>query len=293
MGAVPPGGIGSDNRDYALIKHIEAALLNQAGGYANFALDIPQMLRRAIDEVIDAPRTNRFTIDETEKTEKTYLGTKIEILFRNYLKLPKGKILDLEVDGIETDIKNTIGNNWSIPPEAIDHPSILIQCDEKTARCSVGIFVARLEHLNQGQNRDGKRTISRVGLGNVYWLLRHASYPKNFWEALDPKSRAAIMAPSGGTERLAVLFSIVQRKPVSRLLVQAVAQQDDYMKRVRRNGGARDILARQGIAILWGQKDRALIEALGLPPCRPDEFISVRPETPEHVRILRAAGQID
>ena len=66
------------------------------------------------------------------------------------------------------------------------------------------------------------------------------------------KQRQAIMDAGGGTIRLAALFEAVQNKPISRVIVQAIAQQDDYMKRIRRNGGARDILAPKGIAILSG-----------------------------------------
>lgn len=77
------------------------------------------------------------------------------------------------------------------------------------------------------------------------------------------------------------------------MIVQAVAQQDDYMKRVRRNGGARDILAADGIAILWGQKHRDLILQLGLPCIGPEEFISYKPTSSSHVALLRSAGEID
>ena len=93
------------HRDYELLTKIEQALVRQAGGWEKFCVDIPQLLRQAIDEVIDSYRSGRFTVAELEKTEKSYLGTKIEILLRNHLTLKKGKILDLDVDGIEVDVK--------------------------------------------------------------------------------------------------------------------------------------------------------------------------------------------
>src|SRR5687767_5744114 len=34
-------------------------------------------IRRALDEVIDGPRTGRWDVSQLEKTEKTYIGTKI------------------------------------------------------------------------------------------------------------------------------------------------------------------------------------------------------------------------
>ena len=107
------------------------------------------------------------------------------------------------------------------------------------------------------------------------------------------KQRQAIMAHRGGALRIAELFRTIQKRPISRLHVQAIAQQDDYMKRIRRNGGARDILAPEGVAILWGQADRNLIEKLSLGPVGPDEFISYEPTTAEEIALLKKARHID
>jgi hypothetical protein len=286
-------GLSPQHPDYELMKRLEDSILRHAGGMMRFRKTIPLLLRKAIDEVIDSARTNRFTLDEVEKTEKTYLGTKVEILLRNFLKMDKGMILDLSVDGIETDIKNTVGTTWTIPSEAMGHPCILIKTQEKGAICSFGIVVIRDQVLNLGVNRDGKRSISKAGLEHVHWLLKDEPYPENFWQNIDPMLRKEITSPRGGTERVAVLFRRVQGRAISRALVQAVAQQRDYMKRIRRNGGARDVLAPEGIAILWGKKDREIICRLGLPACGQDEFISFRPVISEDVALLMAAHHID
>ena len=290
---LPPLNFDESHQDYVLIKQLEAAILRHAGGFEKFRADIPQLLRRAIDEVIDSARSNRFTLIEIEKTEKTYIGTKIEILLRNHLGMSKGKVLDLSIDGIEVDIKNTIGSNWTIPSEAMGHPCILLKAQESTSRCSFGLIVIRDDILNNGRNRDGKRTISQTGFAQVFWLLRDVPYPENFWEYIAPEIRTAILAPRGGTEKVATLFRQVQGRPISRLLVESLGQQKDPLKRIRRNGGARDLLAPEGIAILWGQKDRNLIRQLGLPDCGPDEFISFRPVEPKEIALLREAGHID
>jgi|SRR6185437_6622515 len=286
-------GLPSGHSDYPLIAPLVEAILRASGGYSRFSQDVPQIIRQAIDEVIDAPRTNRFTLAETEKTEKTYLGTKIEILLRAYLNLSKGHILDLSVAGVETDIKNTMGRNWTIPMEAFGHPCLLIKENEKTALCSVGIVIAHDFYLNASSNRDQKRSLSVSGMQNAWWILKDHPYPPNFWERLTTSERDNIMGAGGGKSRVAALFKAVQKQPISRLIVQAVAQQHDYMKRVRRNGGARDLLAPIGIAILWGQADRALIEALNLGHVAPEEFISYLPISPPEIALLKNAGHID
>jgi hypothetical protein len=286
-----PHGLEPSHQDFARLRQLERAILRHSGGYERFCEDIPQLFRQAMDEVIDAPRSKRFTIKEIEKTEKTYIGTKVEILVRNHLNIPKGKTLDLAIDGIEVDIKNTVGNNWMIPLEAIGHPCILIKLDEETAKCSFGIIVIRQEILNK-VNRDKKASIKAKCLASVHWMLRDAAYPENFWEGLSAETKQQVMSPPGGTERVAVLFRRHQGRPISRKLVEALAQQSDPTRRIRKNGGARDPFQKEGIVLLSGQVDRKLIEELGLPSCKRDEFIAFQPNDENHLRLLRDAKKI-
>lgn len=284
---------GQENPDSMLIDQLEKAILRNAGGLEKFKKEIPLLLRKAIDEVIDSARTNRFTLDEIEKTEKTYLGTKVEILLRNWLKFPKGKILDLSIDGIETDIKNTMRSTWMIPSEAMGHPCILVKTDEQSALFSIGIIVIRNEVLGTGKNKDGKSSISSAGKDRIRWILQDENYPENFWQNLDSKVRHKIVSQSSGTGRLDALFRCVQNRPLSRVIVLGIAQQKDAMKRLRKNGGARDSLARDGIALLSGNYDSELIGKLKLPMCGKDEFISFTPLIPSDIALLKSAGHIE
>jgi hypothetical protein len=272
-----PLRLAESHVDYALLTRLENAIYASAGGRKSFEEDIPAMLRQAIDEVIDTARSKRFTIDQLEKTEKTYLGTKIEILLRNALGVECGAHMDLLIDGVEVDVKNTIGNTWTIPNEAVGHTCILISTNEAKAQCSFGLIVIRPEILNLGRNRDQKTTIKKSELSNVHWLLQNAPYPPNFWLGLDPQVRDAIVTPRGGTDRVAMLFRLCPGIPISRKIVVALAQQDDPMKRLRKNGGARDQLECESIVILSGKTQKKRIAELGLPFCRPDQFVSSIP----------------
>jgi hypothetical protein len=91
---------------------------------------------------------------------------------------------------------------------------------------------------------------------------------------LDPDVRKKIVSPRGGTDRIAMLFRLCTGIPISRKIIVALAQQDDPMKRLRKNGGARDQLEKEGIVVLTGKTQKAKIAAQGLAFCRPDEFIS-------------------
>jgi hypothetical protein len=94
---------------------------------------------------------------------------------------------------------------------------------------------------------------------------------------MDPSDRAAVFAPQSGQQRLNELFRRAQKRRISRNVVRTVAQQKDYMKRVRGNGGSRSALKPEGILIM-GDYDshRAVAEQLGLLPPHEGEFVSVR-----------------
>jgi hypothetical protein len=285
--------LDSLHQDFATLSAIERAIISAGGGFDAFTEMVTGLFRQAFDEVIDAPRTNRFTLNEIEKTEKTYIGTKVEILLRNFLGMPKGKILDLLVDGVEVDIKMTTARDWMIPRESIGRPAILMKADERSALCDVGLVVCRPEYLRTSNNQDKKGQIAAAQYVHIWWILRRQPYPKNFWEVLPVSERKAIMEAGTGKWRLAELFERIQGQPISRSQVEAIAQQDDYMKRLRKNGGARDILGPKQIAILWGSKDRDLIDKFGLGPVTAKEFVSYHASDPEGAALLRSRDHID
>lgn len=292
MKNLPQSQVTPGHPDYDICRELAEKIERRAGGHAALASEIPLLIRRAIDEVIDTPRTGRLSLSDTEKTEKTYIGTKIEILVRDFLGLPKGK-LDLNIDGHDVDIKNTVGNNWMIPTEAVGKPCILIASNESTFLCYLGIIIAKLEYLTTGANKDAKRSVSAEGKKNVYWLLRETPYPVNFWSSIDKDTALHITDGSvGGTERLKRLFRSITRAPISRDIVQGIARQHDYMKRLRKNGGARDPLAAEGIALLSGKYHSTLIDELGIPTCSKEEFISIKPITNREEHLLREGGHI-
>jgi hypothetical protein len=74
-----------------------------------------------------------------------------------------------------------------------------------------------------------------------------------------------------------MLFRLAQQRLISRTVVATVAQQEDYMKRVRGNGGSRSSLRPEGIVII-GQYEshRGIAQALAIPVPGPGESISVQ-----------------
>lgn len=297
MTLILPNGrqpLGKDHPDFSDLSTLESNLLIAVDGQKIFEEKLRSFFRSAIDEVIDTARTGRFLLSDIEKTEKTYLGTKFEILLRDWLQVPRGIILDLLIGGTEVDVKSTTsgGSGWMIPPEAIDQLCILLRVNEDDSTCAVGLARARKAYLRSGENRDKKTSFSAEGRRNIWWMAQDFPYTPNFWTLIDNGLREKIMRPRGGTERLTILFENCLEMPISRVLIASIAAQDDFMKRIRRNGGARDNLAPRGIAVLYSENDRDLMLQLGL-SFGSREFVSYRAKSHEEASLLRQAGHID
>jgi hypothetical protein len=285
---LPKSLIVAGHPDFLLLSAIAADLEARAGGAGRIVQEVPELLREVIDDVIQTPTTGRRSYDELEKTEKTYIGTRVEIMLRALLSLPRGR-LDAVVLGHDTDIKHTMGNNWMIPSEAIGHVCILTAADENRARCYFGLFVAHAEYLTGAGNRDGKKSLSASGKAHVLWIFANHPYPPNFWRTIPASSVERIVMGRTGNERVMALFREVQGVPVTRKTVEGVARQQDFMRRVRADNGrgTRDLLAAEGILLLSGQYDGPLIRSLGLPL---GDFVAHTPLNEQELELARAAG---
>jgi hypothetical protein len=206
---------------------------------ANDGLDLEAVfaraVRKAIDEVIDGARTGRFTYKELEPQEKTYIGTRIEIVVRTELDLlPEGK-LDTEISGHPVDFKWSAKGNWMIPREAVGEMCLVLSGDESGGTFSVGLVRCLDERLNPGSNQDAKRTLSKEGKSGIRWLVDEGELPTNFLAALDPDVRAAILAKPPGQARVREFFTLVTGVPVPREVIPTLAIQEDPMRRIRQD----------------------------------------------------------
>jgi hypothetical protein len=288
---VPDSLVVPGHADFSLLREIADEIVLRAGGEDSLKQKIPALLRECIDDVILTPKTRRRSYEELEKTEKTYIGTRVEIMLRSILELPRGK-LDTVIRGRNVDIKHTMGNNWMIPREALQHPCLLVSADEQRALCYFGIIVARPEYLVSGENRDRKKTVSAKGFKNILWLLKGAPYPQNFWRSVPPDVVKRIFSGKSGNKRVMALFREVQDVRISRDVIAAVAMQDDFMRRVRKDKrtGTRNSLAAENILILNGMYDSQLIQDLSLPCCDRSEFISHRLADDTERELAQKAG---
>jgi hypothetical protein len=235
------------------------------------------VFRQALDEVLDGARTGRWMIEDLSKTEKTYVGTKVEILLRAALNLAQGVVLDFLIAGHEVDCKFSIGGTgWMIPIEAQDRLCLLLSANEVSARFSVGLLRCHLDRLN-APNRDGKRSINKAGRNDIVWVFRDSPMPENLLRRLPEATIARIFAHAGrrdGQARIDELFRLVQARIIRREVTVTVARQLDGMKRAR---DSRLRLRPEGIVVLGHQNEHPRIaRELGLPVPSKGELVAAR-----------------
>ncbi len=237
---------------------------------------IARIIRESLDTVLMGPTSGRWRLDELEKTEKTYIGTRIEISIRSFLGVQKGKVLDLLIDGHEVDIKCTTRSGWMIPREAIGQICLLVMITDSTSKFSIGLVRASSDKLNKGKNQDGKTSLSLDGRQAIVWLIRDQQYPANIFAKLSAIDRDEIFAEKRGTAALAMLFRKAQGVPISRSAVELLGSQKDPMKRIRANGGVRDRVW-PDLMILQGRYDKVVVKKALEIDLAPDEAISISP----------------
>lgn len=290
---VIPSIVAPGHPDYELLTKIANSIAARTGGFDVLRGAFPELMRDAIDFVLDSVRTGRTEVHELDNVEKTFIGLKVEHFVRDFLDVPKG-LRDLVIDGQDVDIKNTTADTWMIPPETYrqEEPCLVIASDAGTRQCWLGLLIARDAYLN-APNRDQKRSVSSSAFQNILWLVEAAPMPVSHWHAVDMAKFREMRKIKGGAKRAAAFFEAHLQKPIHRLVVKALLfDQDDYMKRLRDNGGARDILKPKGVALLSGIYDKETIAELGLPAIASDEMIAVTPQNDEQAKRMRARGVI-
>lgn len=246
------------------------------------------ILRQSIDEVLDGQRTGRFDIYDDRrvgKTERTYLGTKVEIVCQNEFQLARGQRMDYLVAGHEVDAKFSMSSIFgqAIPREAVGNICLLMHVDDRKSSFNVAFSRPTPDLLNAGTNQDGKKTLSKLGRAKVRWLVQNGALPENQLLRLAEGTRRAIFdtpvprrAGNGGQQRINQLFRLVQGTVIGPETIRTVANQKDPYKRPR-DARLPKHLGSEGILILGHQADHPRIARdLGLPVPTKGEFVSAQ-----------------
>lgn len=241
-----------------------------------------RVFRDTLDQLYDGQHTGRYRWDQLFKTEKTHCGTLVEINLRRAFDdlIDDGDTLDYRILGHEIDCKysQTVGG-WMLPPESFEQLLLVAHADDAKGVWNLGVVRATQENRRMTSvNRDGKTNLSPLGKRRIAWIFRNEPMLPNTLLGLDKSTLDAVFAPKSGQQRVTELFRRVTHRRIGRNTVATLAQQDDYMKRVRDNGGARGMLRAEGFLIPGGdyESHRILARQLGTEVPLPGEFVSVR-----------------
>lgn len=239
---------------------------------------IANVFRETFDQLYDGQRTGRYRWDQLYKTEKTHFGTLLEINLQREFDFSDGLLMDYQIAGHEVDCKYSATSSWMLPPESIDQLILGSVASDEKSSWSMGIVRATVENRNTGKNRDQKGTLNALGKRRIRWIRQNAPLPPNVLLHIPNEDLRAIFAPKSGQRRINQLFRLATNQRITRNVVATVAQQSDYMKRVRTNGGARSTLQSEGIIILSGDYKRQvnIAEDLGCAVPKEGEMVSVR-----------------
>ncbi len=194
------------------------------------------VIRRAIDEVLSLGE-KRISIDQLDSPEKTYIGTRIEMLVRDALDVGRGAKADAQIAGHEVDIKWSKSLAWMIGPENLGTVCLGIGTNDDGTLFSVGLFVPHHDLVRPGRNRDMKLSLSaKFYRERVEWLVMRHPTPPNFFAALNAEVRDDILTQPSAQRRIRRLAELVPNVPIPRSAIEfASLNKDDPLRRVRKD----------------------------------------------------------
>jgi hypothetical protein len=240
---------------------------------------IGQVIRDTFDQLYDGENTGHFRPEQLRKTEKTHAGTVLEINLQRTFDFADGIDMDYSICGSDVDCKFSMRmNGWMLPRESLGHLCLVITADDARSRWSAGLVRVAEDRLNIGKNLDSKRTLNKHGRESITWVFTDHVLPENVLLHMSEDDLVAVLGAGSAKSQVAELFRRMEGRIVGRGVVRTVGKQHDYMKRIRANGGARDLLSPEGYLVLAGHKpnQRSVASDLGLPEPHPGEFVSVR-----------------
>lgn len=237
-------------------------------------------LREALDQIYDGQHTGRWDYTQLSKTEKTHVGTLVEIWMQREFEFADGADLDFSIAGVDVDCKWSLNlYGWEMPLEMYSRGSkiaMVVWANEYTARWALGLVRVSDEILlPMGLQRDKKRRLNPQGRDRILWVFAGEDLVKNcLLHIQDADKLASIVYAKRGQAAITNLFRELQGELVNRAAVLTAAQQVDSAKRVR---DARIQLKPEGIAIFGHYRPHPeMATRLGLPEPTLGRYVSAR-----------------
>src|ERR1700684_3409671 len=155
---------------------------------------VATVLRDTLAQIYDGQHTGRWSYDQLYKTEKTHVGTLVEINLHRQFGFADGTVTDYRIADIEVDCKYSMSyGGWELPPEAIDHLCLVITASDASSSWTAGLLRVRESYLRGRPNRDAKRQLTAANRVHVHQLWPdHDQLAENLFLYLDDNTRQRI-----------------------------------------------------------------------------------------------------
>ncbi|MEP6672781.1 MAG: NaeI family type II restriction endonuclease [Chthoniobacter sp.] len=224
-----------------------------------------RVLRDTLDQVYNGQLTGRYRWSQLYNTEKAGIGMLVKINLHREFKFRDGFELDYFI--AQSDVGCQFSHSrgtWIITPEFDGQLCLLIWADDKLSAWRMGVCRADVDRLNIRCSCDRNATLNEAGRFEIAWIFKDEPLPPNALLQIDGKITSEIMRLKSNQLRVNELFRHTLGMRLGRGVISTVAQEEDYMKRVRGNTGARTALQPEGIVILEQyDSHRAIARALG------------------------------
>src|ERR1700684_2898444 len=102
---------------------------------------VAEVLRDTLAQIYDGQHTGRWSYDQLYKTEKTHVGTLVEINLHRQFGFADGTVTDYRIAGVEVDCKYSMSyGGWELPPEAVRQGLLLITADDLRSTWAAGLI---------------------------------------------------------------------------------------------------------------------------------------------------------
>jgi len=141
--------------------------------------DFSGKISTAVSDAVYESKFGTDSIEDLDSLGKTIIGARVEHHIRNQLSALQGTTCDCLLNGLEFDIKTTVRKNWQISPKQVRNKSILLLLKINDINFSCGVIKVKEQFLNEGRNRDQKRTLSAYGKNNIDWIIGSFKYDRH------------------------------------------------------------------------------------------------------------------
>ncbi len=129
---------------------------------------VAEVLRDTLDQLYDGQHSGRWAYDQLRKTEKTHMGTLVEINLHRRFGFGDGDVTDYRIAGIEVDCKYSMSyGGWELPPEAVGHLCLVLTADDASGSWTAGLIRVREPDLRGSPNRDAKRQLTAISRDRI------------------------------------------------------------------------------------------------------------------------------